>query len=206
MRAHALIVSTLSLAALVVACDRKQADAGKSAAADSATADACTAGVTPIVTPGGVGPVKLGQTLADVARRCAVHDTTFLGIEGMRETGGVVTLDGHQVLALTTGSKDGSITRIVVTDSAFRTERGIGIGNRVGDLRSVYGKLCAAIGEGNVVVTAGPIAGISFQTSADYGRLARHRPPIEHDPGAVPDSAHLTRFWVYDGESTCGGS
>jgi hypothetical protein len=165
---------------------------------------ACTAPAT--VTPSGVGPVRLGQTLAHVREMCTVTtvDTSFA--DGVREQVAVVHFGPHRILALANNA-DSTITRLVVADSAFATDKGVGVNGTVGMMRDAYGQLCAALGGEEIVVTAPAVAGISFATSASPGALPQGGRTIGDHPEAIPDSVHVTTFWIDDDAGThCGGS
>lgn len=166
-----------------------------------AVAAKCAQDAPPVVTPGGVGVVKLGEPVT--AAECPTRDTTWMASEGVRERGAAVTIGGG-ILVLLSDSASGRLTRIITTDRAFRTERGIGVGSTVGDLRRAHGRVCLTLGEGEVVVSAAQLPGLSFATTADYGSVARIGADLE--AAAVPDSARITRMWIFDGESLCGAS
>ena len=74
----------LLTATLTLACSgTDEGDAGQ-AGGDTATADAnaCVSG-TPVITAGGIGPLRLGAPLADAQARCEVRDTSMTLGEGM---------------------------------------------------------------------------------------------------------------------------
>ncbi len=159
------------------------------------------------VTASGVGPVRLGQTLAHVREICTVTTMDTALAEGMQEHVSVVHFGPHRVLLLTSGGGDSTVARIVVADSAFRTGKGVGVNASVGMIRDAYGQICAAMGEGAVVVTAPEVAGISFATSANPNALPQGGRTIGDHPEAIPDSAHVTTLWIHQGDGAlCGGS
>jgi hypothetical protein len=206
-RTNGLALILLSTAALF-ACgggDDASSDTTAAGPAANAAANACSGTPTPAVTSAGVGPVRVGARVGDVTSQCATHDTTF-ALEGTQEQGTVVRFGPYAVTALTTGA-DSTISRVIVTDSAFRTDRGVGVGSRVQALRDAYGQVCAALGEGQVVVFAAALPGISFATSVSPSALPNGGSTLDRNPSAVPDSAHITSLWVHEGgASTCGGS
>jgi len=207
-QSHRLAIILVAGAALV-ACSKHDAPATDSTsalgAATDASANACSGTPTPQITAAGIGPVRVGSRVSDVTSSCATHDTTFM-LEGTSERGTVVRFGPYAVTALTTGQADSSITRVIVADSAFRTDRGVGVGSRVQALRDAYGQVCAALGEGKVVLSAAALPGISFATSVSPSALPNGGRSLDRNPSAVPDSAHITSLWIYEGSSTCGGS
>jgi len=180
---------------------------GKEPASDSATATAsprpaaCVeGGGTPTITAAGVGPVRVGARLSTISSRCTVRDSAFSLGEGIQENGRVVRFGTSSAALIASRDSAPVVERIIVADSSIRTEAGIGIGKTVGALRAAYGSLCAATGEGRIVVGVPPLPGVSFGTSAAL------RPNVETNPEAIPDSARITGIWVYGGRSLCGGS
>lgn len=198
------ILFSLTLAAAVsIACGGEDDAGDQQSAGDSITADAnaCVSG-TPTLTAGGIGAVRIGSPLAAAEGRCEMRDTTFTLGEGIDENGRVVDLgsDGS-VLVLT--NDQGNVTRIIVEDATVRTERGLGVGSTVGELRQAHGMLCAAVGEGIVVVSSGNLGAISFATDADMSVVRRG---ASLDADAIPDDARITRMWAYEGRALCGAS
>lgn len=177
-------------------------------ASDSATTrrvDPCGGpGVT--LTAGGVGAVKIGARLGDIRRVCAVTDTAISLGEGMTERAHRVRVGGGSLVALSTGTGDTSVTRIIVRDAAFRTERGVGIGSTIGELRRAHGRVCASIGEGRVVVASAALPGLSFETSLGLAEIRGGPGSLDDDGSAVPDDVTITAAWASDGPTLCGGS
>ena len=197
------LTSTTVLAAALFALGCATDDTGDADTETDTTALAanrCVTG-TPTITAGGVGPVRIGETLAQAETRCTVRDTAFTLGEGMRETGRVVELNGSSVVVLTNAS--GNVSRIIIEDPSVRTERGLGVGSTVGELREAHGQLCAALGEGIVVVSSGNLGPISFATDADFGTVSRG---ASIDVDAIPPETRITSLWVYEGRALCGAS
>ena len=197
------LLPALATIAVVAACR------GKEGGADSATASASTGpaacvdgGGIPTITASGVGPVRVGARLATISDRCTVRDTAFSLGEGIQENGRVVSFGSTSAALIVSRDSAATIERIIVADSAIRTESGIGVGKTIGALRAAYGRLCAAVGEGRIVVNVPPLPGVSFGTSASLRELTN----VENRPETIPDSATITGIWVYGGRSACGGS
>ncbi|GAC1687045.1 MAG: hypothetical protein NVS9B3_05550 [Gemmatimonadaceae bacterium] len=201
------------LFALVMAtagCAKGKASQTRAEDTTATVTDGCTDAVPLTVTAGGIGTIKLGSSLLDIAARCAGRDTVVMRSEGTRERGRVLRAGGHSVIVLATSAKGGdttTISRIVVADGAFRTDHGVGVGSSVGELRKAHGQLCAALAEGSIVVNSAALPGVSFATSASTALVLRGGPrALERDPGLVPDSAKVTTLWIDDREMACGGS
>ena len=201
-------------ATVLTACrGRERAPVRESAGVESTGAEStgaaeaaptCEGARTPPVSTAGLGPVRLHERISMLPRTCAPRDTAFRR-EGTRERASIIRFGAHTLVALTTGTPDTSIKGIFITDSAFHTERGIGVGNTVGDLRRLYGRICAAIGEGAVVTYASQLPGVYFATSASSRAAMRRAAGGRLSASAVPDSARITRFWVADSASSCAG-
>jgi hypothetical protein len=212
MRSDRRLTLLAGMLALSIACQRdagreaEQSRSGDTSPAPSAAAtDACAPnGRLPVVTSGGIGAARIGAPLREVGQTCRTRDTTFTLSEGMQESGAIIEFAGHRVLALTAG--DGTISRLIVADSAFRTERGLGIGNRAGQLREAYGRLCGAVGEGTVVVWLAGLPNVSFGLDTRLSDLPASGSRISGDPSVIPDTARVTSLWVIAEGVPCGGS
>lgn len=207
MQRRGMVRVGATLAAIVVmaACTREQEAPPKRASAETAAAlDPCVGNGR--LTAGGVGAVKIGARVRDIAGACKLADTTLTLGEGQRERAHIVTAGGSRLVVLSTGTKDTTITRVIIADSSYRTDRGIGVGSTVGDLRKAYGQVCAAFGERGVVVSAGSLPGVSFQTALTASDVHVGGRALGDDPSVVPDAAAITSAWATDGPSLCGGS
>lgn len=195
-----LIIIAAAVALAASACRR---DAGETRdTAGLAASPQCVQG-TPVLDPGGVGPVRLGGRVSEIPAVCAVRDTNLTLGEGAAESARVVDLGGHRIVALTGAGPDPRITRIIVESEGVRTERGIGVGSSVGDLRAAHGRVCAELGEGIVVLNSAGLPGISFETETDARPLLRG---ASLNADAIPDRDRITGLWVHEGRSLCGGS
>ena len=188
------------LAIAAVACTREEPVAELDTNSPEAVEARCSGPSAPVVTAGGIGPVRLGVRPSEIAERCPVRDTT-LAVEGKEEPATLVRVAGGSVVAMTSGV-DSTIMSIIVTDTSYRTERGVGVGSTVGDLRLGHGRICALTGHGEVVVAAAQMPGVTFATSASAGAIRG----VDDDAGLLPDTTRITRLWIDDGQSLCGGS
>jgi hypothetical protein len=193
------------------ACQRDAGDdtpgqgSGDTTGAPPSVSDACTPnGRVPAVTSGGIGVARIGAFVRDVGQSCRTRDTTFTLGEGIQENGAVIEFAGHRVLALTAG--DGTISRLIVADSTFRTERGLGIGSTVAQLREAYGRLCGAVGEGTVAVWLAGLPNVSFGLDTRLSDLPASGSRLSEDTSVIPDTARVTSLWVIGEGVPCGGS
>ena len=203
---HPLLIA---ITAAALACGGSHDTADTTSAGDVAASDPCGTAASTQITPAGIGPLRLGERVGDLPESCAPRDTTFTLGEGIMEQGSVVTIGGAPVLAMTSGSAEGVVSRIIVDDPAFRTEYGVGVGSTVADLRRAQGRICAFQGEGNTVVQAASVPGISFEigwSSADAPDQLLNEVFGQSEPSAAIDTAHITNLWIFEGRTACGGS
>ncbi|HET7373894.1 MAG TPA: hypothetical protein VFJ20_10930, partial [Gemmatimonadaceae bacterium] len=167
----------------------------------------CDAADAPLVVDSiGIGPVIRGARIAELGSRCSVSDTTIVLGEGTPERAHAVNVRGHRVAALSTGTPDTSIIRVITTDRAFRTSGGVGVGSSVESLRLAHGRICAARGETDFVVTAADLPGVSF--AIDWNPPSRDPSAAETpfpggDPGVALDAARITKLWVHGVSGAC---
>jgi hypothetical protein len=207
MNSCRLVLFASIVAAAAIACSSGDRGADSSTVAGGSTAVACVeGGAPPTITSAGVGPLRIGAPVREVAERCTVRDTSFTLGEGIVEQGRVVDLDGSPAVVMLSPDAEPTIARVIVNDPAVRTEAGVGVGKTVGALRAAYGRLCAAMGEGRVVVFVQPLAGVSFGVSTRPSSLPGSGANIDRTPEAIPDSSTITSIWVHGGRTTCGGS
>jgi hypothetical protein len=154
----------------------------------------CDGRELPPVGPAGIGPAQLGVRIAVLAQLCAVTDSQLVIAEGMRERGHIVRFGEHEVLAISTGTPDSSIVRLIVRDSAFRTPQGLGVGSTIGEMRSFYPVLAYSAAEQRVV-SIPSYPGISFAYEGSGFPTDPARASVS-DP-AVMDAARITSFWIF---------
>jgi hypothetical protein len=210
MRRDGRLIAVVAALALLSACQR-DADSGSrnlrsgDTAAPPRTSNACAPnGRVPAVTSGGIGVARIGGSVREVGQSCTARDTSFTLSEGIQERGAVIEFAGHRVLAITTA--DGSISRLIVADSSFRTERSLGVGSTVGQLRQAYGRLCGAVGEGTVAVWLAGLPNVSFGLDTRLSDLGTASSRLSDDPSVLPDTARVTSLWVIAEGVVCGGS
>jgi hypothetical protein len=185
------------------------AGGGTATAARAArNAERCDAATTSVVVDSvGVGPVLRGTRIADLASRCPVTDTALAPAEGTPERAHVVTVRGHPIVVLSTGTPDTSIIRVMTVDPAFKTTGGVGVGSSVQALRLAHGRICAARGEGGFVVMASELPGVSF--AIDWSPPPSRDPSVADtpfpggDPGTALDATRIVRLWVHGVSGAC---
>jgi hypothetical protein len=167
--------------------------------------DAATASV--VVDSLGIGPVLRAARVSDLASRCPVADTALAPVEGTSERAHAVTVRGHSVVVLSTGTPDTSIIRVLTVDPAFKTTGGVGVGSSVQALRLAHGRICAARGEGAFVVMAADLPGVSF--AIDWNPPPSRDPSVADtpfpggDPGTALDASRIVRLWVHGVSGAC---
>ncbi len=168
----------------------------------SAAQQRCAVTPTP-VTREGIGPVLIGAKVAAVSTACETRDSAITLGEGLPERAHSIDVGGGHVIALSTGTPDTTITRIIVRDSVFATAKGIHVGSTIGALRAAHGKICGAVGEGNVVAFAPDIPGVSFETNVAPGELRGGAAAVERDASVIPDAATIDAMWVTGVPAPC---
>jgi hypothetical protein len=145
----------------------------------------------------GVGPVQLGMRASAVRQAVpGTRDTTWTA-EGTTERGLVVPVGDRPVVAVLT---DSTVRRIVVPHSGFRTAANVGVGSTMQELRNAYGRACAEVAEGRVVVWFADAPGVSFALSTRAGERAEE---IRRNPATIPGTDTVTSLWVRSGTDTC---
>ena len=203
-------IAVLFTAAAVSACfsghdsSRDAAGHAYAAAPPARTAEQQRCATTPVpVTQQGIGPVLIGARVSAVAVACETRDSAITLGEGMAERSHAISVGGGTVIALSTGTPDTSITRVIVRDSVLRTAKGIHVGSTIGELRAAHGPVCASTGEGNVVAFAADAPGISFETSVAPNDLRGGAKAVEKDASVIPDAATIDAMWVTGQPAPC---
>jgi hypothetical protein len=191
-----IAAAACALLPAVAACGGESRQAGAPSADTARRVDPrCDGRDLPPLSPGGVGPAQLGVRISTLSELCRVTDTSYMASEGMRERAHVVYFGDHRVIAVSTGTADTSITRLIVDDRAFTTPQGIGVGSTIGEMRSLYPVLSYARGEGNLVVSIPTLPGISFAYDGT-GLPDDPARAIVRQPAAM-DAARLKRLWIF---------
>ena len=152
-----------------------------------------------------VGPARVGMTMRRLPTSCAARDTTFVLAEGTPETGFVIDMGSAPVVAITTGTLDSAVSRIVVTRPGLKTAAGIGVGSTVGEIRQKYGRVCGEFGSGLLGIRADSVPGAVFAVSADLGSLAAVQDAVRRDAAPVADTARVVSIWLLGGQVRCEG-
>ena len=155
--------------------DTSPARTGTTSAATAAT---CGAGPRTTLTGDGIGDLRVGARVEDVARICRIlRDTTGLGTEGQQERTILVDLGRDSVAAVVSA---GRVWRVHVQSPAFRTADSLGVGTPVGAFRLRGPEIL--MGEGNVFLRLPSHCGLSF-------RLRDVTPGRASSLQQMPDSA-----------------
>jgi hypothetical protein len=168
--------------------------------ADPGAPGSAVGGRGDVVRDEGVGGVRLGMTAEELRREIpGARDTTLALPDGGQERAVLVPIAGGRSIAAIVSAR--GVEQIVVRDTGFSTEQGLGVGSRLGDLRNVYGRECAEpFGRNRVAVSFAAEPGVAFALSAtapaDTARLRQ-------DPSPLPDSARVTEIWVRERRPDC---
>ena len=144
-----------------------------------------------------LGPARLGMTTTELRQAVSgARDTTW-SQEGMTERGMVLPIsDGGRALAVLSGD---SVLRIEVRDSVTRTREGLGVGSTLEELRAAYGRPCAGVGEGIIVVWFPAATGISFALDTPMSAATE----VAREPDRIPGTARVTRWWLRRSTEQC---
>lgn len=141
-----------------------------------------------------VGPVAIGASTQSIYKtfrgRCRLID---LALEGhlspaLELSFPETRIEGGVVAELVARDNDLVVWRIAVTNPNVRTEKGIGVGSTVGQLRSAYRLTSVGTGEGRVFIVAEEF-GASFEL--DRSRPGGDRLWQLRDPGKVPGDVKI---------------
>ena len=144
---------------MAMACSGRDERAERDSAA-AARAKRCSDPSNAVVSAAGVGSARLGMHLRDIARICPLIDTIAPGVAGDSDV--VTAFRIGRSAALLLSGRDSIVTGIVLTDSAFRTDRGVGVGSRIRTLRFAYGRVCAVDRDGEAVLAVAGLDGLTF--------------------------------------------
>jgi hypothetical protein len=145
-----------------------------------------------------IGPVRLGMTGIALRQSVAAARDTSWTEEGTVRRGSWVPL-GSEGRTLAMLSND-TVTRLEVRDAAVRTREGFGVGSRLEQLRSSYGRACADAVDGVVVVWFAAAPGVRFALDSTVPANAGQ---VRASPNDVPDTASVTRWWLHAGDDGC---
>jgi hypothetical protein len=173
-----------AVALLAQACEgRESASAddtspARTGATSAATAATCGVDTRMTLTGDGIGALRVGTQVENVARACRVtRDATGPGPEGTTERRIVVDLGRDSVSAVV---DSGRVWRVHVRTPAFRTADSLGVGTPGRALRRSGAQVLA--GEGKYFVRLPSHCGLSFRLrGVEFGRVAT--------PAQIPDTA-----------------
>ena len=158
----------------------------------------CTTAADVSVTRYGIGPVRVGMTMAALRSACPeARDTAWKGEEGTQEAGAVVMPGGRRVVAVAAGDRVG---RLMVDQPGLKTAAGFGVGSPVGELRATYGRMCAGTTEKRFAVWFPNAPGVSFALDSAATRVWA---PTRAHPDSIPDETRIGALWVRPGNDDC---
>lgn len=164
----------------------------------TAAVDSVAGGGEAAVEPDGIGPVRLGMTRAAIVNAIPGARDTSWQQEGTTERGLTVPFEGSgRAVVVLAGD---TASRIEVRDPGIRAHERVGVGSTLEELRAAYGRACAAVGEGEVVVWFSSAPGLSFALDAP---LPQNPATIGENPERIPATSQVTRWWVRRGTDTC---
>lgn len=172
------------VAVVAHACSRGDSDPAGDATArrldtpSAAASPTCGVDAITVLTGDGIGALRVGASVDDVARACRIiRDTTALGAEGMTERQIVVRLGRDSASAVVDSAR---VRRVHVRTAAFRTADSLGVGTPGRALRRPGAQVLT--GEGAHFITLPSHCGLSFRLrGVEFGRVS--------SPGQIPDTA-----------------
>jgi hypothetical protein len=151
-----------------------------------------------------VGPLRVGAPMRRLPTSCAARDTTFSLRAGTPGSGFVVDMGSVPVVAITTGTTDSTVHRIIVTKPGLKTAAGIGIGSTMAELRQKYGRLCGEFGgSGLIGIRADSVPGVVFAMSGSADSLRPVQQLLERDASPVSDAAQVVSMWLVGADTRC---
>jgi len=146
------------------------------------------------------GRAEIGISVDELYNRYGKDNTTLVDLyqEGMFSPAMEIRIpgsaEGKPSMLVEIGWTEGwTVSRITVSDARFRTEKGIGPGSSLGDVRKAYALDWIGFGEGGLVAGVETL-GLSFI-------LDRKEVPQKwyatRDPDLIPDSARVVKVLVY---------
>jgi len=155
----------------------------------------CTS-ATPVITGDSLGPVTIGQTLAELRARCSqVLHVWVLAGEG--EPAIALRLGDAQILARMTDTLPGSRVRMIeLRDSAARTLEGFGVGTRIADLLATHQDLAMISGETCLLFFQRSLPGLTFPLPSE-ACPRRPKPRRRTRPqDFFPRDSRVTAIWI----------
>lgn len=145
-----------------------------------------------VVTGQGIGALRIGVTVADIAKSCRIlRDTVELAEEGLPSR--LLTVDlGHDTLTAEVDS--GRVWRIRILQTRFRTVDSLGVGTSLARLLTMPG-VQGLVGENALYVVAPGRCGLSFRITDPPGAA----PKQEWSPAdlrGLPSSTRVTEILI----------
>jgi hypothetical protein len=146
-----------------------------------------------LITSKGIGPAQLGITLDSLGKLCTVRDSALRADEGQPANGRAISVgEGSAPILLFVDEAKKTILRATTGDPFFRTNRSIGVGSLVSELRQNHGKICGDVGPVGIEVWTASLPGVTFGTTAYPPKMPGKGSGMKRDASAVPDTAQIT--------------
>jgi hypothetical protein len=165
---------------------------GRGTPAPPLAARSCGVSAGTVVTESGIGDLRIGRPVAEVAARCEVlGDTTEIRAEGLPAR--IVTVDlGRDTVEAE--AVDDRVWRIALEHPAFRTADSLGVGTPLSRLLRLDGARGMA-GEDGLYLRVPAHCGLSFRLS-DSARGAALADPSPEMLRRLPAETHVERVLV----------